>query len=50
MTSSLPQKVPMLPGYIFNDPLKQNFHKTQQFSVNNNTNMEKTLFQQEDMD
>ena len=27
----LPEKVPILPGHIFSDPYKENFHKTQQF-------------------
>ena len=55
---NLPKKVPLLPGFQFSDPfvsltslllptlliygLKQNFHKTQQFSYVNKTNQGKT--------
>lgn len=47
---NLPKTVPLLPGYQFTDPLKQNFHKTQQFAVVNATNCEKEKFIQEDVD
>ena len=47
---NMPQKVPMLPGYIYNDPLRKDFHKTQQFSVQQHTNVEKTIFLEENID
>lgn len=47
---NLPKTVPLLPGFQFTDPLKQNFHKTQQFAVVNGTNTEKEKFIQEDVD
>jgi hypothetical protein len=47
---NLPKTVPLLPGYQFTDPLKQNFHKTQQFAVVNGTNCEKEKFIKEDVD
>lgn len=31
MQTNIPKNVPFLPGHVFNDPYKQNFHKTQQF-------------------
>ena len=31
MQTNLPKQVPILPGHVFSDPYKQNFHKTQQF-------------------
>jgi len=47
---NLPKTVPLLPGFQFTDPLKQNFHKTQQFAVVNATNCEKEKFIAEDVD
>jgi hypothetical protein len=47
---NLPKTVPLLPGFQFTDPLKQNFHKTQQFAVVNSTNTEKEKFIAEDVD
>jgi hypothetical protein len=47
---NLPKTVPLLPGFQFTDPLKQNFHKTQQFAVVNGTNCEKEKFIEEDVD
>jgi len=47
---NLPKTVPLLPGFQFTDPLKQNFHKTQQFAVVNGTNCEKEKFIAEDVD
>ncbi|KRX10772.1 hypothetical protein PPERSA_00942 [Pseudocohnilembus persalinus] len=51
MTSlNLPKTVPMLPGLMFQDTLKDNNHKTQQFNLINNTQCEKTNYIQEDHD
>lgn len=33
MRTNLPSQVPFLPGNVFHDPFKKNFHKTQQFSL-----------------
>jgi hypothetical protein len=38
---NLPKQVPLLPGHIFNDPYRENFHKTQQFNFVNGTQLEK---------
>jgi hypothetical protein len=37
----------MLPGHIFTDPYKENFHKTQHFSLVDNTPQLKTSSLQE---
>lgn len=34
------QKLPFLPGMVFNDPSKQNFSKPQNFKINSNTLVE----------
>jgi len=47
---NLPKTVPLLPGFQFTDPFKQNFHKTQQFGVVNGVNREKENFVKEDVD
>lgn len=33
MQTNLPKQVPMLPGHIFTDPYKENYHKTHQFDL-----------------
>jgi len=33
MQTNLPKQVPMLPGHIFSDPYKENYHKTHQFDL-----------------
>jgi hypothetical protein len=40
----------MLPGHIFTDPYKENFHKTQQFELVNNVPTSKTAPIREDQD
>lgn len=47
---NLPKTVPLLPGFQFTDPFKQNFHKTQQFAVVNGVNREKENQIQEEVD
>ena len=42
--------MPLLPGHIFTDPYKENFHKTQQFNLVDNTQLEKTANLKEDLD
>ena len=41
MKTNLPSHVPFLPGHVFNDPYKQNFHKTQQFIYADHSQQEK---------
>lgn len=41
MQTNLPKQVPLLPGHVFNDPYKQNFHKTQQFVYADHSQQEK---------
>lgn len=41
MQTNLPKQVPFLPGHVFNDPYKQNFHKTQQFVYADHSQQEK---------
>jgi len=41
MKPNIPKEVPFLPGNVFSDPYKQNFHKTQQFSYDTNSQQEK---------
>ena len=41
MKTNLPSQVPFLPGHVFNDPYKQNFHKTQQFCYSDHSQQEK---------
>ena len=50
MTLNLPKHVPLLPGNVFSDPFKENFHKTQQFNLVNNVTQEKTHFLKEEYD
>jgi hypothetical protein len=47
---NLPTTVPFLPGNIFADPTKENYHKTQQFVLKDNTNTEKATFVREEND
>jgi hypothetical protein len=47
---NLPKTVPLLPGFQFSDPYKQNFHKTQQFQHVNATNLEKENYIKESVD
>ena len=50
MQTNIPKQVPILPGHVFNDPYKQNFHKTQQFSYNDHSQQEKRQNVSEDID
>lgn len=50
MQTNLPKEVPFLPGHIFNDPYKQNFHKTQQFNFQDGSQQEKRQFVSEEID
>lgn len=42
--------MPFLPGHVFNDPYKQNFHKTQQFNLLDGSHQEKRQNVQEEID
>ena len=48
-TASFPKTLPLLPGYQFNDR-KENYHKTQQFSIEQSSICEKTNHVFEDSD
>ena len=50
MQTNIPKQVPFLPGHVFNDPYKQNFHKTQQFVFNDHSQQEKKQNVKEDVD
>lgn len=50
MQTNLPKQVPFLPGHVFNDPYKQNFHKTQQFVYSDGSQQEKKQNVGEDVD
>lgn len=50
MQTNLPKQVPILPGHVFNDPYKQNFHKTQQFVYADHSQQEKKQNVSEDID
>lgn len=50
MQTNLPKQVPFLPGHVFNDPYKQNFHKTQQFVYSDHSQQEKRQNVAEDVD
>lgn len=50
MQTNIPKQVPFLPGHVFNDPYKQNFHKTQQFTYKDNSNQEKKQNLTEEID
>lgn len=50
MKTNLPSQVPFLPGHVFNDPYKQNFHKTQQFVYADNSQQEKRQNVAEEVD
>ena len=41
MKTNLPSQVPFLPGNVFHDPYKNNFHKTQQFTYSDHSQQEK---------
>ena len=41
MNINLPKQVPFLPGHVFNNPYRENFHKTQQFSYVDGSQQEK---------
>lgn len=44
MKTNLPSQVPFLPGHVFSDPYKQNYHKTQQFVFSDHSQQEKRQF------
>lgn len=50
MQTNLPKQVPLLPGHVFNDPYKQNYHKTQQFNFVDGSVQEKKQNVGEDID
>ena len=50
MKTNLPGQVPILPGHVFSDPYKQNFHKTQQFTYSDHSQQEKRQNVGEDID
>ena len=50
MQTNLPKQVPFLPGHVFNDPYKQNYHKTQQFTYSDHSQQEKRQNVSEDID
>ena len=50
MQTNIPKEVPFLPGHVFNDPYKQNFHKTQQFVYADHSQQEKRQNVAEDVD
>ena len=50
MQTNIPKEVPFLPGHVFNDPYKQNYHKTQQFNFKDGSQQEKRQFQKEEID
>ena len=50
METNIPKEVPFLPGHVFHDPYKQNYHKTQQFNFKDGSVQEKKSFLQEDID
>lgn len=50
MQLNLPKTLPLLPGLRFEDHTGENHHKTQQFSVVNNTHCEKSNFVKEEID
>ena len=50
MQTNIPKEVPFLPGHVFNDPYKQNYHKTQQFNFKDGSVQEKRQFQKEEVD
>ncbi len=50
MQTNLPKQVPFLPGHVFHDPYKQNFHKTQQFVYADNSQQEKKKNVAEEVD
>ena len=50
MQTNVPDKVAFLPGHVFNDPYKQNFHKVQQFTYSDHSQQEKRQNVSEDID
>ena len=50
MDINLPKQTPFLPGHVFANPYKENFHKTQQFNFVDGTQIEKKNTLQEDYD
>lgn len=50
MQTNIPKEVPFLPGHVFNDPYKQNYHKTQQFNFQDGSQQEKRQFTKEEID
>lgn len=50
MDINLPKQVPFLPGHVFNNPYKENFHKTQQFTYMDGSQQEKRSALQEEYD
>ena len=50
MRTNIPNQVPLLPGHVFSDPYKQNFHKTQQFCFNDHSQQEKKQNVSEEVD
>ena len=50
MNINLPKQVPFLPGHVFNNPYRENFHKTQQFSYVDGSQQEKKSGLQEEYD
>lgn len=43
MQPNIPKQVPMLPGHIFTDPYKENYHKKHQFDLVNGVPTNKTV-------
>lgn len=50
MQTNIPKEVPFLPGHVFSDPYKQNYHKTQQFNFQDGSQQEKRQFVKEEID
>lgn len=50
MQTNLPKHVPFLPGHVFNDPYKKNFHKVQQFVYTDGSQQQKRKNVAEDID
>ncbi|EGR32401.1 flagellar microtugule protofilament ribbon protein, putative [Ichthyophthirius multifiliis] len=49
-TTHLPRTIPLLPGHMYEDLLKENHHKIQQFTLINNVTCEKTNYIEEKND
>ena len=50
MQTQVPKEVPFLPGHVFSDPYKQNYHKTQQFDFKDGSVQERKQNIKEEID